>query len=74
MDVQLVYGGGTEGIGCRKHYLIALIGVVLGKLCDRGGLSDTVDTEDKEHGQLPLLRYEFEIMDVLAEQPLHDAL
>ena len=51
-DLQLFAGCGTEGIACGQHHLFALAGVVIGQLCNAGGLAHAVHANDQNDGRL----------------------
>ena len=49
-DLQLLAGGGAEGIARCQHDAAALPGVVIGQLRDAGGLAHAVDADDEDDG------------------------
>ena len=49
-DLQLLAGGGTEGVARGQHDPAALTGVVIGQLCDARGLAHAVDADDQDDG------------------------
>ena len=48
-DLELVDGGGAEGVAGRQHDRAAELLVVGDQLGDRGGLADAVDADDHDH-------------------------
>ncbi len=49
-DLQLLAGGGTEGIACGQHDLFALTGIEIGQLGNAGGLAHAVHADDQNDG------------------------
>ena len=56
-DLQLLAGGGAEGVARGQHDLFALTGVVVGQLCDAGGLAHAVDADDEDDGGVAVQRH-----------------
>ena len=56
-DLQLLAGSGAEGVACGQHDLFALTGVVVGQLCDAGGLAHAVDANDEDDGGMAVQRH-----------------
>ena len=48
-DLQLIGGGGTEGISGAQQHLLALILQPVGQLADGRGLTHAVDSDDESH-------------------------
>ena len=51
-DLQLLAGGGTEGVACSQHDPATLTGVVIGQLGNAGGLAHAVHANDQNDGRL----------------------
>ena len=51
-DLQLVGGGGAEGIAGAQQHLLALLAELMGHLADGGGLAHAVDADEQHHGGL----------------------
>ena len=48
-DLQLIGGGGTEGISGAQQHLLALILQPVGQLADGRGLTHAIDSDDESH-------------------------